>query len=258
MTTHSEYIKLEKRKEVGIITLFTPDGLNILDSKILRDLGDRLNELEKDEDIRVLILTGIKNFSAGANIKEMKEFSPEEAKAFSKFGNEVFNKVENFEKPVIAAVNGYAFGGGCELALASDIRIAGESAKFGQPEVNLGLIPGFGATRRLTRLVGIGKAKEMILTGNIIDAKEALAIGLINKSVKDEELMEKAFEIAEVIARRGPFAVKKAKGLINENHEIKAGLDMEIESFGECFATVDHIEGMNAFLEKRKPGFKGI
>jgi len=258
MNTRNEHIHVEKKNEVGIITLKKSDGLNILDSTMLHDLEDFLKELGKDEQIRVLIITGDKNFSAGANVKEMKEFTAREAKAFSDYGNRLFNMVENMEKPVIAAVCGYAFGGGCELALACDIRIASENAKFGQPEVNLGLIPGFGGTQRLTRLVGMGKAKQMILTGKIMDAKEAEAIGLVNKVVKDEELMEKALEMADIIAHRGPVAVKLAKKLINENQMIKEMLEREAVSFSECFNTLDHREGINAFLEKRKPVFKGI
>jgi enoyl-CoA hydratase len=258
MNTGNEHIQVEKRKEVGIITLKKSDGLNILDSTMLHDFGNLLNELGKDETIRVLIITGVKNFSVGANINEMKEFNAEDAKTFSDFGNSLFNQLENLEKPVIAAVSGYAFGGGCELALACDIRITSEDAKFGQPEVNLGLIPGFGATQRLPRLVGIGKAKEMILTGRTMDAKEAEAIGLVNTVVKEEELMEKALEIARIIVQKGPVAVKLAKKLINENQEIKEGLKREIVSFSECFNTRDHREGINAFLEKRKPMFKGI
>ena len=161
-------------------------------------------------------------------------------------------------KPVIAAITGFALGGGCELALACDIRIAGESAKLGQPEVNLGLIPGFGGTQRLSRLVGIARAKEMILTGKIINAKEAASIGLVNRVVKDEELMIAVEEMAQVIAQKAPIAVKMAKKLINENQEIKEGLEKEIDFFVQCFATQDRLEGINAFLEKRKPEFKGI
>lgn len=254
----NEHIKIEKKKEVGIIILNRPEALNILDTKTLQELGDSLTELEKDEQIRAIIITGGKIFCAGASIKEMKEKNPEDAEAFSRLGHKVCNQVENMEKPVIAAVNGYALGSGCEIALACDIRIASESAKFGQPEVNLGLIPGFGGTQRLARLVGIGKAKEMILTGKIIDAREAESIGLVNRVVRNEELMEKAEEIAQVIAQKSPIVLKKAKSLINENMEIKRGLEMEIVSFAECFATQDHLEGINAFLEKRRPNFKGI
>jgi len=161
-------------------------------------------------------------------------------------------------KPVIAAITGFALGGGCELALACDIRIAGESAKFGQPEVNLGLIPGFGGTQRLSRLIGVGKAKEMIFTGDIINAKEAASIGLVNRVEKDEELMTKAEEMAQVIAQKGPIAVKMAKTLINENQKTEEGLNKEITLFAQCFSTQDCVEGINAFLEKRKPRFKGV
>lgn len=249
--------KIEKKKEIGIITLNKP-AMNILDTKMLVELEDSLNELESDEKIRAIIITGEKNFCAGADIKELKEKHPSEAEVFSRLGHKVFNEVENMEKPVIAAVKGYALGGGCELALACDIRIVGENAKFGLPEMNLGLIPGFGGTQRLARLVGIGKAKEMIFTGKIIDAKEALSIGLVNSVVKDEELIVKAEEMALVLAEKSPITIKIAKGLINKNHDIKRGLEMEIVSFSECFASEDHVEGINAFLEKRRPRFRGV
>ncbi len=255
MSTGNE-IKIEKKEEIGIITLNKP-AMNILDTKMLVELEDSLNEFETDEQVRAVVITGEKNFCAGANIKELKEKHPEEAEVFSRLGHKVFNQVENMGKPVVAAVSGYALGGGCELALACDIRIASEGAKFGLPEVNIGLIPGFGGTQRLTRLVGIGKAKELILTGKIIDAKEAEAIGLVNRVVRDEELMGKAEEMAQVLAEKSPVTVKIAKSLINRNQEIKKGLEMEIVSFSECFASEDHMEGINAFLEKRKPNFKG-
>ena len=255
MSTGNE-IKLEKKNEIGIITLNKPPT-NILDTKTLVRLEDSLNKLGTDDKIRALVITGEKNFCEGADIKELKEKHPAEAEVFSRLGHKIFSQVENMEKPVIAAVNGYALGAGCELALVCDIRIAGRNAKFGQPEANLGLIPGFGGTQRLTRLVGIGRAMEMILTGRIIDAEEAEYIGLINKVVGDEELMEKAEEIARVLAEKSPIAVRIAKGLINKNQETKKGLEMEIVSFSECFASKDHMEGINAFLEKRKPRFKG-
>ncbi|MDP2840998.1 MAG: enoyl-CoA hydratase-related protein, partial [Candidatus Methanoperedens sp.] len=257
MSTGNEHIKAEKKKEIGIILFNRPEAMNILDTKMLQVLGDFLTELENDEQIRAIIITGGKNFCAGVNIKELKEKHPEEAEAFSRLGHKICNQLENLEKPVIAAVKGYALGAGCEIALACDIRIATENAKFSQPEVNLGIIPGFGGTQRLTRLVGIAKAKEMIFTGRIIDAEEAGYIGIANKVVKDEELMEKAEEMAQVIAEKSPITIKIAKRLINKNQEIKRGLEMEIVSFSECFETQDHIEGINAFLEKRKPVFKG-
>lgn len=250
-------IKIEKKKELGILALNKP-SMNLLDTETLQELGNSLTELENDSEIRAVIITGEKNFCAGADIKELKEMHPKEAEAFSRLGHKVCNQIETMEKPVIAAVKGFALGGGCELALACDIRIAGESAKFGLPEVNIGLIPGFGGTQRLTRLVGIGIAKEMIFTGKIIDAREGLAIGLVNKVVKDEELMEKVEETALILSEKSHVTLKIAKNLINKNQEIKKGLEMEIVSFSECFASQDHVEGINAFLEKRKPRFKGL
>ena len=258
MNTGNELIKTDKKNGIGVVTLNRYEAMNALNTRMLKELGDTLAELESDDRIRVVIITGVKNFCAGADVKELKEKHPTEAEVFSRLGHKVFNRIEIMGKPVIATVNGYALGAGCELALACDLRIAGEGAKFGTPEVNLGLIPGFGGTQRLTRLVGIGKAKEMILTGKIIDAKEAESIGLVNRVVKDEELMDKALEIAQVLAQKSPIAIRFAKNLINSNQEMKRRLDMEIISFSECFASEDHMEGINAFLEKRKPGFKGI
>ena len=258
MSTGNEHIKVEKKEEIGIITLKRPEARNALNRKMIQELGDALTGLENDPQIRSIIITGNKDFCAGADIKEMNAIKPEEIETFCKWGHKVFDQLENMGKPVIAAINGFALGGGCELALACDIRIAGEGAKFGQPEVNLGLIPGFGGTQRLSRLVGIGKAKEMILTGDIINAKEASSIGLVNKVVKDEELLVKAEEMATIIAQKAPVAVKMAKTLINENQEIKKGLEKELEFFARCFTTQDRLEGINAFLEKRTPKFKGI
>jgi len=185
------------------------------------------------------------------------EKHPAEAEAFSRLGHKVFNRIENMGQPVIAAVNGYALGGGCELALSCDIRIAAQSAKFGQPEINIGLIPGFGGTQRLPVLAGIGRAKELIMTGRIIDAREAEAIGLVNKVVKDEELLEKAKEMAQALAQKSPLNLRIVKDLINKNHDIKKALEMEIMDFSQCFASEDHLEGIKAFLEKRKPEFRG-
>lgn len=258
MITENEHIQIEKKKEIGIITLNRPEVRNALNRKMLHELEDNLTELENDSQIRTIIITGNKDFSAGADIKEMNAIKPEEIESFCRWGHKVINHLENIGKPVIAAITGFALGGGCELALACDIRIAGEGTKFGQPEVNLGLIPGFGGTQRLSRLVGIGKAKEMIFTGEILSAKEAESIGLVNKMVKDEELMTKAEEMALVIAQKGPIAVKKAKKLINENQGIERGLEKEIAFFARCFATRDRLEGINAFLEKRKPNFNGV
>jgi enoyl-CoA hydratase len=257
MNTGNEFLKIEREKDIITIILNRPEVRNILDTELINELGNYLTEFETDENTRVIIITGTENFCAGANIKELMEKHPVEAETFSRLGHKVFNQIENMGKPVIAAVNGYALGGGCELALSCDIRIASESAKFGQPEINLGLIPGFGGTQRLARLVGIGRAKEMIFTGRITDAKEAQAIGLVNEVVKDGELMEKAKEMARVLAQKSPLALKIAKNLINKNHDIKKALEMEIMDFSECFASEDHLEGIKAFLEKRKPEFRG-
>jgi len=258
LNTGNEHIKIETRKEIGIITFNRPEVMNVIDTETLRELEDSLSRLETDTQIRVIIITGDKTFSSGANVKELKEKHPDEAEAFSRLGHIVCNHVENMVKPVIAAVNGYALGAGCEIALACDIRIAGKSAKFGQPEVNLGLIPGFGATQRLTRLVGIGWSKELILSGRIIDAVEAQFIGLVHNVVEDNELMAKTKDMAQVLAQKSPIALTAAKGLINQNLDIKRGLEMEILSFSRCFVSQDHIEGINAFMEKRKPEFEGI
>jgi len=252
MDTGNEHIKVEKKKEIGIITLNRPEVRNALNRKMIQELGNVLTGLENDLQIRVIIITGNKDFCAGADIKEMNAIKPEEIETFCRWGHKVFDQLEGMGKPVIAAITGFALGGGCELALACDIRIAGESAKLGQPEVNLGLIPGFGGTQRLSRLVGIARAKEMILTGKIINAKEAASIGLVNRVVKDEELMIAVEEMAQVIAQKAPIAVKMAKKLINENQEIKEGLEKEIDFFVQCFATQDRLEGINAFLEKKE------
>ncbi len=254
---NTDDIKLEKKDEIGIIILNKPP-LNLLDTKMLHRLDGSLEEMENDGKIRAVIITGEKNFCAGADVKELKEMHPDEALIFSRLGHNVCNHIENLEKPVIAAIKGYTFGGGWELALACDLRIAAEGTKLGLPETNLGIIPGFGGTQRLTRLAGIGRAKEMILTGRSMDAKEAFYIGLVNAVVKDEELMGKAEEVADALSKKSPITLKIAKALINRNLEMKKGLEMEMVSFSECFASEDHMEGINAFLEKRKPRFKGV
>jgi enoyl-CoA hydratase len=250
-------LRIEKRDGVGTIILNRPRSRNVLDTETLRLLSEALAGFEKDEGIRSVIITGNGDFCAGADIRELKEKDRQSAEAFSRLGHEVFNHIENMGKPVLGAVRGHALGGGCELALACDMRIAEEGAKFGQPEIKLGLIPGFGGTQRLARLVGIGKAKELILTGNIIGAKEAEAIGLVNSVVKDEELMKKAEETAGMLSEKSPLVLSMAKKLINGNQELQKGLAKEISFFAECFETEDHAEGIKAFLEKRKPGFKG-
>jgi enoyl-CoA hydratase len=251
-------IRVERQKEIGTITFGKPRSLNILDTLSLMNLRDALADLERDDGVRVLIITGDTHFCAGADIRELRDKDAESAQVFAELGHSVCDRIENMQKPVIAAVSGYALGAGCEIALSCDIRIASDNAKFGQPEVSLGLIPGFGGTQRLTRLVGIGVSKEMVLTGRIVGAPEARSIGLINTMVRDEELPAAAEETARLLAQKGPVAIKLAKRLVNENHRIGGELEMEIAFFADCFATADHLEGINAFLEKRPPKFKGV
>ncbi len=252
-----EGIKVEKKNGVGIIRLNRPEALNILDTDMLRKLATIIGCIEDDKEVRAAIITGGKNFCAGADVRELSRKNPEEALSFAWLGQGVFDMIEDLGKPVIAAIMGYALGGGCEMALACDIRIAGESARIGQPEIDLGIIPGFGGTQRLTRLVGIGKAKEMILTGRVLEAREAGAIGLLNQVVKDEEVMKTAEDLALVMVRKSPLILGIAKDAINEGQDIKKALETEAAFFSECFKSEDHIEGINSFLEKRAPRFKG-
>ncbi|MGO9612529.1 MAG: enoyl-CoA hydratase/isomerase family protein [Dissulfurispiraceae bacterium] len=253
-----DWISVDKREDIGVIVLESPESLNYLDSAALEKLGGLLTDLGKDRQVKVLIITGKGHFCAGADLREMKGKDTKKAEIFSRLGHSVCDSIEHMDKPVIAALRGFTLGAGCEIALACDMRIASESAKLGQPEFNLGLIPGFGGTQRLARLVGIGKAKELILTGRIINAKDAAIIGLVNSVVGDEELLEKVEETARVIAQKSPIALKLAKKLINENQRIGKELEREIEFFSSCFDTQDHIEGIKAFFEKRPPNFKGI
>jgi len=217
--------------------------------------------LAQDSDVGIVIITGAgeKAFVAGADIKEMKDMSPLEARNFMHFGQGVFNDIENLPKPTIAAVNGFALGGGCELALSCDMIIASEKAKFGLPEVTLGIHPGFGGTQRLPRLIGSAKAKELIFTGKMIDANEALRIGLVNKVVPPENLMDVAKALAQKILKNGQLAIRLVKSAINAglNVPLEKGLAYEAVTQGLAFTTEDKNEGLEAFLEKRKPNFKG-
>ena len=253
-------IILEKEENLAIVTINRPKALNALNSETLKDLDVVLEDLENDNNIYCVILTGAgeKAFVAGADISEMKDLSEEEGKEFGLLGNGVFRRLEKLNKPVIAAVSGFALGGGCELAMACDIRIASEKARFAQPEVGLGITPGFGGTQRLPRLVGEGKAKELIYTCATVKAEEALRIGLVNKVVALENLMEEAKAMAKTIINNAPIAVKLCKDAINRGIQvdIDSAVVIEAEDFGKCFATEEQTEGMSAFVERREKNFK--
>lgn len=259
MSTYN-YLSLKIEQEVGILTIERPKVLNALSTEVLEELDMILDEVAVTPAIQVLLVTGSgeKSFVAGADIAEMKEKSVFEGRAFSEFGNKVFSKLANLTQPTIGCINGFALGGGCELALACDMRIGAENAKFGQPEVGLGIIPGFGGTQRLARLIGPGVAKELIFTGKTIDAKEALRIGLLNNVVSPEELMPTGMKMASQIKKNARFAVELSKDVINRGLEMPLdhALRYEAEVFGSLFSTEDQSEGMEAFLNKRKADFK--
>lgn len=251
-----ENVLIAKEGHVATITINRPKALNALSTAVLTDLNAALDEVAADQDVYALIITGAgeKSFVAGADIAEMKDKSVEEAAEYGKFGNAVFRKIETFRCPVIAAVNGFALGGGCELAMSCDIRVASENAVFGQPEVGLGITPGFGGTQRLARLVGAGIAKEMIYTARNIKAQRAAEIGLVNKVVATEELSATVMKMAQGIAKNAPIAVAYAKKAINNGlqTDIDAGIAIEVEEFSKCFASEDQTYGMTCFLEKVK------
>lgn len=251
---------LEKKNGIGRLTINRPKNLNALNKEVLEELTQVLKAIEKDEDIQVLIVTGAgeKAFVAGADIKEMKDKNAIEGRDFSTLGNAAFSQLENLRQPTIAAVNGFALGGGCELAMSCDIRIGSVNAKFGQPEVGLGITPGFGGTQRLSRLVGLAKAKELIYTAKTINANEAMSIGLLNQLVEAADLIAEAEKMAQAIMKQSPLAVEASKKAINRGYEMDLvhGLEMEAEMFGALFATEDQKEGMTAFTEKRKAAFK--
>lgn len=254
-----ENLLVEQEGNIALVSVNRPQALNALNEATLKELGVAFAELEAKEDVFVIILTGAgdKAFVAGADISFMKDLDALAAREFSLLGQKIFNQIENNKKPVIAAINGFTLGGGCELAMSCDIRIAGEKAKFGQPEIGLGIIPGFAGTQRLSRLVGKGIAKELILTADVIKAQEALRIGLVNKVVAPEEVINVAKEIATKIATKGQIAVRLAKQVINEGMEMDSERAHSHEGnfFGLCFATKDQKEGMSAFLDKRPPNF---
>ena len=252
-------ILFEKDKNIGVLSINRPDALNALNSDVLDEINNVIDMIIEDDQVHILIVTGEgRAFVAGADISEMKDMDMFKARKFAEKGLKLFRKVELMEKPVIAAVNGFALGGGCELAMCCDIRIASPKAKFGQPEVDLGIIPGFAGTQRLSRIVGLAKAKELIFTADMIDAEEAYRIGLVNKVVPEEDLMDEAMAMANKILSKGQIAVRFAKVAINRGIEtdIETGMDIERDLFGLCFATEDQKEGMDAFLMKRKPNYK--
>src|SRR5688572_4327121 len=243
-----------------IITINRPDKLNALNRDVFTDLNTVITEIEESVNIKAAIITGAgqKAFVAGADISEFAGLIGEQGMDLAKRGQDIFARIENCGKPIIAAVNGFALGGGCELAMACHFRVASENAKFGQPEVNLGLIPGYGGTQRLVQLVGKGRALELLLSGNMIDAATALQYGLVNYVVKQEELLTKARSILETINSKAPLAIAACIKTANAVYdETKNGFELEIQEFGNCFATEDMKEGTTAFLEKRKASFKG-
>jgi enoyl-CoA hydratase len=250
----------EKSDRIGTITLNRPKSMNALSTELLKELDHVLTEIDNDDEVKVVILAGSdKYFAAGADIKEIGQIkTPKDAHRFLKLGQSVFNHIEDIEKPVIAAIGGLALGGGCELTLACDLRIAAEDATFGQPEIKIGVIPGAGGTQRLPRIVGVTKAKELLYTGDFMDAQEAYRIGLINKIVPAASLMEEARKMALKIARQPGEALKATKLAVNGglNMDIKCAVAYEARCFEMLFSTEDQKEGMSAFIEKRKPEFK--
>jgi enoyl-CoA hydratase len=246
-------------EDIAYITLNRPKALNALNTETLDELGWAVLRAEKEKEVRAVIITGEgRAFVAGADIAQMRDLTVQEGRDMTILGQNVFSRIENLGKPVIAAINGFALGGGCELAMACDIRVASDKAKFGQPEVNLGIIPGYGGTQRLPRLVGKGAAKYLIFTGEMISSEEALRIGLVDKVVPAEELLNAAVSIAKTIMSKAPIAINMAKHAINNglNVDLKSGIAYEAEAYTTSFSTDDRIEGMSAFVEKRSAGFK--
>jgi len=254
------FVTLEQKGPVGVITMNRPEALNALNDQVLRDLDAVLDQVENNDEILVAVVTGAgRSFVAGADIGQMSTLTAAEAKKFGVLGNQVFLKLENLTKPTIAAVNGFALGGGCELSMSCDIRVASEKAKFGQPEVGLGITPGFGGTQRLPRIVGAAKAMELILTAKTINAAEAERIGLVSYVYPPEELMDKALELANAIAANAQVAVRQSKAAIRRGlqTDMNTGVAYESEAFGLCFATEDQKDAMKAFVNKEKlAGFK--
>jgi enoyl-CoA hydratase len=256
MTKKFKNLLIEKENGIGILTINRPHVLNALNSQTVLEIGQAMTDLEEDEEVKVIIITGNgeKAFIAGGDISEMSVMDSMEGRKYGQLGQETLFKIENCGKPVIAAVNGYALGGGTELAMACDIRITAPNAKFGQPEVGLGITPGFAGTQRLPRIVGRGKGKELIFSGEMIDSDQAEKIGLVNKVVPLKELMEEAKKLAKKIADKNQNAIKKAKELINHalDVDLVSGCTLESNAFGLCFSTMEQKDAMKAFLKKGK------
>jgi enoyl-CoA hydratase len=258
--TNFETIKLVKQGAVAVLTINRPDKLNALNSKVHEEGVEALDQLRRDEGVRVLVITGSgdKSFIAGADISEFAEQTPVTQRATFQ-ERSLFNSIDSFPKPVIAMINGFCLGGGNELALACDIRICSENARFSQPEINLGIMPGGGGTQRLTRLIGEGRAMEIILSGDMIDAEAAHRFGLVNHVYPADQLEEKTMELAAKIAEKAPIALQLCKEAVKfaSRSNLDEGLRREVDLFAICFSTEDKQEGVSAFLEKRKPEFKG-
>jgi enoyl-CoA hydratase len=256
-----ENIIYQVENGIATITFNRPKALNALNAALLEEFSQALDEIAADENIRVLILTGAgdKSFVAGADINELATFNSLTAKNFSQNGHAIIAKLQELPIAVLAAVNGFALGGGTEIAIACDFIYASENAKFGQPEINLGLIPGFGGTQRLPRLIGSNLAKELVFTGKMISAAEAEKIGLVNKVLAPDQLMGEVIKTAREIASKGRASLRAAKEAINcgLNTDLATGIHIEVEAFGMCYGSSDSQEGTSAFLEKRKPAFKG-
>lgn len=256
-----ENLIVDKSERTAMVTINRPSVLNALNKNTLVELLQVIPILEQDDEVDVVVVTGAgeKAFVAGADIAYMQSLSAMEGRAFGILGNKVFRSIELMSKPVIAAVNGFALGGGCELAMCCDFRLASNRARFGQPEVGLGITPGFGGTQRLARLVGLGMAKQLLFTGQTIGAEEALRIGLVNMVTEPETLIDQVMSIANKISQQGQMAVRLCKSAVNEGmqSDIDRGITIEADAFGLCFSTQDQKEGMQAFIEKRKPQFTG-
>lgn len=254
-------VTLEQRGAVAVLTLDNPGKLNALSIEMLDGIDAHLDALESEASVRAVVITGAgdKAFAAGADIGHMREASVTDARTYAERGHELFARIEGFAKPIIAAINGFALGGGCELVLACDIRVASDNARLGQPEVNLGIFPGWGGTQRLPRLTSPGFAKELIFTGRHVTADEAKAAGLVNHVYPQAELLDRAVAMGEEIAKKSPLAITVAKELVNASLEgdYRAALARELAAFGDAFATEDQREGMAAFFEKREPRFTG-